>query len=201
MAKCLKLHSKKPLWIDVEVALSWVWGGARGHPLGRLGGQLKCHCWKRSSALHWSIWIWSPFSFKHCPLLGFFRRFSWKVTAENNYTLIPITTVCWINMTFRETRLFLFLAKSWIRSSIALACLFAKLKALMHQTDIKELAAKKADCCNASRLLYLSHKAALQRTEESTALDQQACTFSNCVKEIPLCRHNSHSYSCFWYVW
>lgn len=52
----------------------------------------------------------------------------------------------------------------------------------MHQTDIKELAAKKADCCNASRLLYLSHKAALQRTEENTAGDQQACTFSNCVK-------------------
>lgn len=47
----------------------------------------------------------------------------------------------------------------------------------MHQTDIKDLAATEADCCDASRLIYLSHKAS-----ENTAGDQQAFTFCNCVK-------------------
>lgn len=51
----------------------------KGYLMGwRERDQLNVHCWKRSSALHWSIIMLPPLSRKHWPLLGFFRRFPWK---------------------------------------------------------------------------------------------------------------------------
>lgn len=57
-----------------------------------------------------------------------------------------------------------------------------RLKALTHQSDIRERAAIKPDCCITSRLLCFCQKAALEHTLTTTADGPKTCTVSTCLK-------------------
>ena len=56
------------------------------------------------------------------------------------------------------------------------------IKALTHQTDVKELAATKVDCSVASRRLCLGQKVALEHTAKTTANRLLARMFCACVR-------------------
>lgn len=88
----------------VPKVIWWVWRS----------DQLNVHCWKRSSALHWSIIMLVPLRRKHWPLLGFFRRFPWKAEAQkvrhrSTPNLKLLTTVlmrmapCWFSPQQKST--------------------------------------------------------------------------------------------------